>query len=114
VTVGIIPWSAATVGYIEATRDDTAEQNRLCPPVVFSGRSADLLHLARDGLTGLLARGAEPDFAEWSEGARLNPAAGAAGLGDDPEVGNALAVLFENIGPALENFERTLGPAPST
>ena len=113
VTVGVIPWSAATVGYIEATRDDTAEKNRLCPPVVFSGRSADLLRLARDGLTGLLARGAEPDFAEWSEGARLNPAAGAASQGDDPEVANALALLFDNLGPAMENLERTLGSAPS-
>ena len=114
VTVGVIPWSAATVGYIEATRDDTAEKNRLCPPVVFSGRSADLLHLARDGLTGLLARGAEPDFAEWSEGARLNPAAGAASQGDDPQVMTALTLLFDNIGPAMENLERTLRSAPST
>ena len=42
-TVGVIPWSAAMVGYIEATRDDTSEKNRLCPPVVFSGRTAGLL-----------------------------------------------------------------------
>jgi hypothetical protein len=114
VTVGVIPWSAATVGYIEATRDDTAEKNRLCPPVVFSGQSADLVRLARDGMTGLLARGAEPDFAAWSESARLNPAAGAASRGDEPEVANALALMADSIGPALQNFERILGPAPST
>ena len=56
VTIGVIPWSASVVGYIEATRDDTTEKNRLCPPVVFSGWSADLLELARAGMTGMLAR----------------------------------------------------------
>jgi len=111
VTVGVIPWSAATVGYIEATRADTAEKNRLCPPVVFTGWSADLLHLARAGLTGMLARRAEADFAAWSEGARLNPARGAASRGDDPELAKALAVVSTSVGPAMRNFEWRLGPA---
>ena len=111
VTVGVIPWSASNVGYIEATRDDTSEKNRLCPPVVFSGWTADLLQLARSGMTGMLARGAEADPAGWSDGARLNPAGGAASRADDPGVAKALGVLSANIGPAMQNFERTLGPA---
>jgi putative NAD(P)-binding protein len=109
VTIGVIPWSASTVGYIEATRDDTSEKNRLCPPVVFSGWSADLLDLAHAGMMGLLARGAEPDFATWSDVVRLNPAGGAGSRADDPEVANALALMGESIGPAMENFERVLG-----
>jgi len=111
---GVIPWSASTVGYVEATREDTAEKNRLCPPVVFTGWSADLLHLARAGMTGMLARRAEADFVAWSEGARLNPAGGATSRGDDPELAKALAVLSASVGPAMRNFERTLGPALST
>jgi hypothetical protein len=114
VTVGVIPWSASTVGYIEATRDDTSEKNRLCPPVLFSGWTADLLDLARAGMTGLIARGGEPDFASWSDGVRLNPAGGAASRGDDPDVAKALAVMAAGIGPAMQNFERTLGPALPT
>ena len=114
VTVGVIPWSASIVGYIEATREDTADKNRLCPPVVFTGRSADLLHLVRAGLTGVLARRAEADFAAWSERARLNPAKGAASRRDDPELAKALAVLSASVGAAMRNFERTLGPARST
>jgi NAD(P)-binding Rossmann-like domain len=113
VTVGVIPWSASTVGFIEATRDDPSEKNRLCPPVVFSGRSADLLDLARAGMTGMLARGAESDFATWSDQARLNPAGGLSSRGDDPEVAQALSVLTASVGPAMQNFERTLGPAPA-
>ena len=108
VTLGIIPWSASTVGYIEATRDDILEKNRLCPPVVFSGWSADLLDLARAGMTGMLARGAEADFAAWSDRARLNPAGGAASRGDDPELAKAFAVLAASVGPAMQNFDRTL------
>jgi hypothetical protein len=114
VTVGVIPWSAATVGYIEATRDDASEKNRLCPPVVFSGRSQDLLHLARAGLTGTLARGAEADFAAWSDGARLNPAGGAASRDNDPELVQALMALSDSVGPAMQNFERRLGPFRTT
>jgi hypothetical protein len=113
VTVGVIPWSAATVGYIEATRDDDVEKNRLCPPVMFSGWSADLLHLARAGMTGTMARGAEPDFAAWSDGARLNPAGGAGARRGEPELAEALTSLAASTGPALQNLERVLGPAPS-
>jgi len=109
VTVGVIPWSASTVGYVEATRDDDTEKNRLCPPVVFSGRSADLPQLAYAGLLGTTARGAEPDLAAWSDAARLNPAGGAAGKRDDPDVAAAYATLGANLGPALENLARLRG-----
>jgi hypothetical protein len=112
-TVGVIPWSASIVGYIEATRDDDAAKNRLCPPVVFSGWSADLLHLARAAMTGMLARGVEVDVAAWSDRARLNPAGGVVGRRDDPELVKAYALLSANMGPAMQNFERTLGPLTS-
>src|SRR5206468_5597842 len=72
VTVGVIPWSASIVGWVEATRDDDAEKNRLCPPVIFTGWPADMLALARAGMMGTRARGGEADFAAWSDGARLN------------------------------------------
>jgi len=110
VTVGIIPWSASTVGYVEATRDADEEKNRLCPPVVFSGWPADLLRLARPGLSGMLARGGQADLAAWGEAARLNPAGGAVTRRDDPDVARAYASLSANLGPAIDNLERILGP----
>src|SRR5205085_1067310 len=36
VTIGIVPWSAATIGAVEARDDDDAAKNRLCPPVGFT------------------------------------------------------------------------------
>ena len=106
VTLGIVPWSAATIGFVEATREDDADKNRLCPPVVFTGEAADLLHLAYVGMNGLMARAAEPDLAAWSERSRLNPAGGVMDHMDDPSIGAALAVLGANIGPAMDNLGR--------
>jgi hypothetical protein len=111
VTIGIVPWSAATIGVVEAFSDDDAYKNRLCPPVVFTGAAADLLHLAYAGMTGLLARGAEPELAAWSERSRLNPVSGASDHLDDPRVPAAFASLGANIGAAMTNLEsRTSTP----
>ena len=52
VTVGLIPWSAATIAFAEATGLPEEEKNRLCPPVVFTGDSADLTRLAYAAMQG--------------------------------------------------------------
>jgi hypothetical protein len=114
VTVGVIPWSASIVGYVEATRDDDAEKNRLCPPVIFTGWPGDLLTLARAGIMGTRARGAEPDIAAWSDAARLNPAGGIGGRRDDPDIAAAFASIAANGEAVMRNFERILGPLPAS
>src|SRR4029077_7420825 len=45
VTIGIVPWSAATIGAGEALRGDDQVKNRLCQPVVYTGNTSDLLAL---------------------------------------------------------------------
>ena len=60
VTIGIVPWGSATVGAVEALRDDDADKNRLCPPLVFTGNIADTLDIAYAGMTGLFARRLSP------------------------------------------------------
>lgn len=114
VTLGITPWSAATVAAVESMRADDAEKNRLCPPLVWSGRTADLLDLAHDGMTGLTARLGESDLAAWNESCRLNPAAGAMAKAADPVISAALTMLVSHIGPALANLQaRTAVAAPA-
>ena len=71
------PWSAATVGAIEARHGDDVDRNRLCPPVVFTGDVADILELSYSG-DGLVARSSDAAVNEWTESSRLNPAKGAA------------------------------------
>jgi hypothetical protein len=112
VTIGIVPWSAATIGVVEAVAGDDDEKNRLCPPLVFSGQAADLLELAHTGMNGLMARSAHPTIAAWTDRSRLNPAKGAAERLDDPVVAEAFGAMATHIGAALQNLaRRTAVPA---
>ena len=106
VTIGVAPWSAATIAAVEASDRDDDRKNELCPPVVFTGEASDILRLAFAGMTGLMARGAEPDLGAWTEQCRLNPARGAADHLDDPQVQTAFESLATNMGPALRNLEQ--------
>ncbi len=106
VTIGVAPWSAATIAAVEASDRDDRRKNELCPPVTFTGEASDMLRVAYAGMTGLLARGAEPDLAQWTERCRLNPARGAADHLDDPQVQSAFTSLANNMGPAMHNLEQ--------
>lgn len=109
VTIGIVPWSAATIGAVETSRDDIADKNRLCAPLTFTGDVDDLLSMAYAGMTNLMARSGEPDIAAWTERCRLNPAAGALSRFDDPDVAAAFTSMAEHIGPALRNLQDRIG-----
>jgi hypothetical protein len=106
VTLGFVPWGAATIAAVEAMKDDDDTKNALCPPVIFSGHASDLLRFADAGMRGLAARGTDPEIAAWTEACRLNPGRNAAAHLDDPRVADAFTVLGANIGPALENLSR--------
>lgn len=106
VTITGAAWSAATIGVVEALRDDDTEKNRLCPPIRFTGNASELLQLAEAGMTGLVARSSEPDLAAWNESCRLNPAQAAREQASDPRVASAFASMISNIGPALRNLAR--------
>jgi hypothetical protein len=104
VTIGIAPWSAATIAAVETSDRDDARKNELCPPVTFTGDVGDILHLAHAGMSGLLARGGEPDLGPWTDQCRLNPARGAADHLDDPAVEAAFIALVNNTEAALGNL----------
>jgi hypothetical protein len=106
VTLGFVPWGAATIGAVEALKDDDDTKNQLCPPVIFSGHVADILRFAKAGMQGITARGADPEIAAWTEACRLNPARNAAAHLDDPRVPDAFTVMGDNLFPALENLDR--------
>ena len=108
VTIGVAPWAAATIGAVEAARDDDADKNRLCPPLAFTGRIDDVLELAYAGMAGLIARAGEQDLADWTEACRLNPSAGAVSHLDDPVVLDAFQVMGANIGGSMQNLQRLI------
>jgi hypothetical protein len=106
VTIGVAPWSAATIAAVEASDRDDNRKNELCPPVAFTGEASQILRLAFAGMTGVIARSAEPDLGAWTENCRLNPARGAADHLDDPQVQTAFESLATNMAPAIHNLEQ--------
>ncbi len=114
ITPGIVPWGAATLGAVEALREDDSDKNRLCPPVVFTGRASDLLGFAYASMSGLAVRGAEPDLAAWDGASRLNPSRGASKHMDDPRVPAAFEVIVANIGLARKNLASLVGASTAS
>ncbi len=67
-------FGASLVGYVEATRDDDAEKNRLCPPTPYPNSRAEWARMNVVGARAAKSFSSEPDIAEWSSRVALNPA----------------------------------------
>ena len=105
-TLGNAPYSAATIGVVEALCDDDVDRNRFCPPIRFDGTLLAFPSLVCTALGSSRARAAEPNLNAWNAGSRMNPIRGAADRRDDPAIASAFAILAEKTGPALSNLAR--------
>jgi NAD(P)-binding Rossmann-like domain len=114
VAVGFLPWSAATIGFVESTGVGDEEKNRLCPPVVFSGDASDLARLAYTGMVGQVARVRHEVVGPWNAASRLNPARAALEHIDDGDVAESLTFMIEHTREALENLRRAATGAERT
>jgi NAD(P)-binding Rossmann-like domain len=106
---GIAPFSAALIGYVEATRDDDDEKNRLCPPNGFTPE-ADARNFARAWATtqrAVAAWTAEPDLNEWLNHCRLSPLGNAGDYLDGPAM-ESLMRMSQLREAAVDNLERLL------
>lgn len=74
IRVGFPCFCAALAGYVEATRDDDRERNRLCPPNTLPNSQSDWARMQVRGTVAARAYGAEPDIAAWANACALNPA----------------------------------------
>jgi hypothetical protein len=84
-------FGAAITGYVEATRDDDAEKNRLCPPHPYSNTPADWSRLIVWGARGSEALATEPDVKEWAHGSSLYRSRIPADRARDADVAAAVA-----------------------
>lgn len=107
--VGSTTLGAATLGAVEALPDDDSEKNRLCPPVQYTGRAADLLELAYQGLMGVVARSARKEIAAFHSACRLNPVAAAGEHLHEPAAVAAKDLAAASLGPALRRGRPTTG-----
>lgn len=84
-------FNAALVGYVEATRDDDTERNRLCPPNTLPDTLASWTEMQVRGTLASRSFGAEPDIAAWANDCALNPSRIQPSERDDPAVKTAAA-----------------------
>jgi len=74
IRAGFPCFGASLVGYVEATRSDDEEKNRLCPPTGYGNSMADWARMNVHGTRAVMSFTSEPDIKEWSNRVALNPA----------------------------------------
>lgn len=79
-------FGAAIAGYVEATREDDAEKNRLCLPHAFPNTPADWPRSIVQGALGSQALATEPDVLAWSHATSLYRSRIPAERAKDPDV----------------------------
>jgi hypothetical protein len=115
IQAGIAPFSAALIGFVEASREDDTDKNRLCTARGFS-RRADVVNYAAGWLNtqrGFLLWMAEPDLAEWLSTCRLSPFGNAGPYLGDPATNEAFGRMVGAQSPAVENLQRLLAEVGS-
>jgi hypothetical protein len=98
IRAGFPCFGAALAGYVEATRHDDAEKNRLCPPSPYGNSTTDWARMQVLGGRAAAAFGAEPDIRAWADEVPLNPARVPAARASDPAV-QALQDRLRNATP---------------
>jgi hypothetical protein len=110
IRVGFPCFCAALAGYVEATRDDDRERNRLCPPNLYGNSAAEWALMQAQGATAAATFGAEPDIAEWANGCALNPARSTPEQRADPAVQAASARLADRRAAGITRLFELAGP----
>jgi hypothetical protein len=114
VRAGFPCFNAALAGYVEATRDDDRERNRLCPPNTLPDNPTTWARMQVRGTLATRAFGAEPDIAAWANGCALNPARVQPSQRDDPAVKAAATRVADSTARGLPRLAELGGePLPN-
>ena len=97
-------FSAALAGYVEASRHDDADKNRLCPPNPYPDTAADWIPTTCIALRAQDLWLRDPDLAAWLNRSRLNAARGIRDHLAEPRMKTALDRLFANNERAIANL----------
>lgn len=103
-TLGVAPWSAALLGFVESLDLPDDEKNRLCPPLPRAGTIDGQLRLLARGLPLDAARRSSAEISAWNATARLNPGRSIADRADRPDWSEPLGRMLQHLGPALEHL----------
>jgi hypothetical protein len=105
IRAGFPCFNAALAGYVEATRDDDRERNRLCPPNLYGNSPVEWARMQARGTVAARSFGAEPDIATWAGACALNPARVSPEQRDDPAVRAAAARLADHADEGLARLQ---------
>jgi hypothetical protein len=109
IRTGFPCFGAALAGYVEATRRDDGEKNRLCPPTPYSSSRAEWARMQVAGTKAAQAFGSAPDIKEWASRVPLNPARIPPGHASTPALDDALERLNRFTEPALARLTELAG-----
>jgi len=109
IRVGFPCFCAALAGYVEATRDDDRERNRLCAPSNLGNIPADWAAMVVRGTANARVFSAEPDIAAWANDCALNPARIETSRRDDPAVQAASDRLATVVDRGLDRMAELAG-----
>lgn len=109
IRAGFPCFAAALTGYVEATRDDDAEKNRLCPPTPYPNTPGDWARMNLLGTRATMSYSAEPDIKAWTDSTELCPGRAAAAE-PSAALDEAVARLTANLAAGLVGLERLAAP----
>ena len=109
VRTGFPCFGAAITGHVEATREDDAEKNRLCPPSPYSNTTADWARMQVLGSKASMSFASDPELKAWADRTTLNPARVPAGRAVSAELAAAVERFRTHVGPGLARMEQLAG-----
>jgi hypothetical protein len=105
-------FSAAMVGFVEATFEDEDEKNRICTPIEPPTVPHDWLRMLRVELANRACWSGYPQLGDWMADTRLDAVSGLirTRYGVDPEATEHLGRYLALMGPAMAKLDELLGP----
>lgn len=104
-------FNAALIAYLEATREDLTELNRLCPATPYPSAAADWMPNFVNTMTAAGRWLKDPELNEWIEKSRLNLLRGVADQAGDPRMQQALGRYIEFLQPGIARLQELAVPA---
>jgi hypothetical protein len=101
-------FNAALIAFVEATRENDLEKNRLCPANPIPNTALDWIATSSISQQAQMTWSQEPDLLAWMARSRLDPAAAIADHLTEPLMQSALARYVAHQDPAIERLESFL------
>lgn len=109
IRAGFPCFGAALAGYVEATRKDDEEKNRLCPPTPYPDTLAGWVTMNVLGMRAAASFNSEPDIKAWADRVALNPARIPTERAGSTDLDDAVDRMQRNAGPGLAGLSQLIG-----